>query len=1278
MDVDWKPGDPLTGYGRGRGRSLSLDAHQIVQNMIYALDSVAASDLTCAAELLGIPSRERGVDGPVVVSHLTQIKIKTLRGMWRSARRAPSTVAGVRGSHQVLASGSVSGMLASGSEAVLPPCAVPVLGTAEARESDSDVDLELDPTVAIQDQSCLEQWQRHPNYEIGMRMAQLTTFWITQGLPGSKFPLFVSWLHAQSPGMMGNINHSEHFLDEFAYSLGSSLKECTCAALHTIVPAIGLPSCLTRVIDIVTIAGHSLMVVIHIYTDEQGRLMWNMLDCPDVSVLANSQVLASGNSFRFHSAERLVPLVHSVEDGFCLRRDHREHRLVLTVADQAMAGPNSIQYVAHEAVVDNLPFDPLQEGVCAFHISDCVGASTDKAFREVVCQDRFLRLVRHHFNWGTGRLILRGIAQAWKERADALVAEAATWSQRAAKADLESRPVAARKLRHKATHAQTEANTMVRCGWTQWKPPLAPSADGTRKVVWQSACRERLYDIYALVFWGIKARMIEAREAASGALRAQGKTPSADTGLRTKRMEAWRSMGRMLLDIQMLVFNMGRCDFRRKHTVAYAMIVQSSTNVGRTDYVTLAKETSDKMFLSIGVLTEMIGIVCLVEQFLTAPQWVVSRSPDGGLKPLSISRTTMWAVCRTLLAHKCWRDYRKLSIHLSEILLGGSFQGIQLHRSDFDSPGKQGQAQSQPVAASQSAIKSKQVVERRRERFRVVLVALERLRDWARQERATFMQQLLGYGPAKNVIFANKHGLPKMHIKENIDSDLTSGDALIQEHLGQEEDMDMSEDFTSSNKSLSSLASGSMKLEGKNSFAPSATTRKRKVDALEWDDVLPPERPGIGDSIIPDKELHIATKELAEACESFMTSKVSSESAQIMETQVLSSIVSVAIDNIEKDEPEIDIATSDSDDDISPTPGGSNHSADALASGNVNTLASGSVQHSSKPTQPPLRSFSVRKTTAGKIQFLGLEKGHVPSTIHVPPCVVKRGVGGGSRRREFLMHVGVAFGAHLLSESRDEPCDCKESLQAIYAKLNNKAWGLRPGSLPAGVCKNPPPEIYKPCTWPEFFAQYKQLQEWVRGFLRYPYAGEFFHIEGYLVQKIDVEGKCVAKPFFTPRADITEAGQWQQWVPPRGTQCRSNIAGKCVVLSPRRSPNMSKLYAYVMTTPLMEVRCVGVWNVLVAWHRCVHMGRATESLAECAGSVLRHMEMKWKGCHPRHVRHLIWAANLRIAGLRGMGNEEGILATALNMHFKKFGPEHWHFRKTKGKEGDVSSVVKKK
>eukprot|EP00974_Lingulodinium_polyedra_P093319 9039286-Lingulodinium_polyedra.AAC.1 len=62
------------------------------------------------------------------------------------------------------------------------------------------------------------------------------------------------------------------------------------------------------------------MVVIHIYTDERGRLMWCMLDSPDVG--AHSQVLASGNSFRFHSAERLVPLVHATENEFRLRREN--------------------------------------------------------------------------------------------------------------------------------------------------------------------------------------------------------------------------------------------------------------------------------------------------------------------------------------------------------------------------------------------------------------------------------------------------------------------------------------------------------------------------------------------------------------------------------------------------------------------------------------------------------------------------------------------------------------------------------------------------------------------------------------------------------------------------------------------------------------------------------------------------------------------------------------------------------------------------------------------
>ena len=44
-----------------------------------------------------------------------------------------------------------------------------------------------------------------------------------------------------------------------------------------------------------------------------------------------------------------------------------------------------------------------------------------------------------------------------------------------------------------------------------------------------------------------------------------------------------------------------------------------------------------------------------------------------------------------------------------------------------------------------------------------------------------------------------------------------------------------------------------------------------------------------------------------------------------------------------------------------------------------------------------------------------------------------------------------------------------------------------------------------------------------------------------------------------------------------------------------------------------------------------------------------------------------------MAGLRGVGGDEGFLATALNTHFKCHGPEHWHFLRKK--RPDTGSIV---
>ena len=165
------------------------------------------------------------------------------------------------------------------------------------------------------------------------------------------------------------------------------------------------------------------------------------------------------------------------------------------------------------------------------------------------------------------------------------------------------------------------------------------------------------------------------------------------------------------------------------------MMVQSSCKVGATDYAALAMATSDKMFLSRGVLIELIGIIRMIESLLTAPPWVVTRTASG-IGPVDITKTTIWLTLQTLLNHKCWRDYRRLANHLPGNLLGGTLQGVWLQCTDFDVP----QRHPPPVAS----FKATDVVAGRRARFQSTLAALERLLAWTWAERASFTARFFG------------------------------------------------------------------------------------------------------------------------------------------------------------------------------------------------------------------------------------------------------------------------------------------------------------------------------------------------------------------------------------------------------------------------------------------------------------------------------------------------------------------------------------------------------
>ena len=167
-----------------------------------------------------------------------------------------------------------------------------------------------------------------------------------------------------------------------------------------------------------------------------------------------------------------------------------------------------------------------------------------------------------------------------------------------------------------------EAAAISRAGWNKWRKPLAPRADGTRKAVYQHKARATLFDNFGLTYWGLQARMQQSLESARVARVTQGKEITAKTGLNTKEMKAWRSLGRAMLDIRVIVFNLGRVDYRKKkHLAVYALECQASLNMkllpGDAAYI-----CSKDMLAAVGALVEMQGIVRTMQQI--CPEWFSS------------------------------------------------------------------------------------------------------------------------------------------------------------------------------------------------------------------------------------------------------------------------------------------------------------------------------------------------------------------------------------------------------------------------------------------------------------------------------------------------------------------------------------------------------------------------------------------------------------------------------------------------------------------------------
>ena len=287
-------------------------------------------------------------------------------------------------------------------------------------------------------------------------------------------------------------------------------------------------------------------------------------------------------------------------------------------------------------------------------------------------------------------------------------------------------------------------------------------------------------------------------------------------------------------------------------------------------------------------------------------------------------------------------------------------------------------------------------------------------------------------------------------------------------------------------------------------------TRKRvpKAPAMDVDWAVPEDRSvargSIGSAVLPDKMLHAEAQGLDKERESWAVSPMSVERAHSVGADLLPRVVTLAsgsgcaqpADQAHAEE-EWDVPTEESEidgQDDMPLTENKNTRFASQSGGDGKTLASGSA-----PKEVEL-SWSVHKTPEGKIKFCGVKKGS--RRPMAASCEVK----GHAHRREFLQHASILFGEDLLQDVSAEDMqrnlqELADSVKVIWTEFNKKAWGLEPGSLPANVCRDPPPEIYMPCALPNFHRQYAQFRAWVLGFLQYPYASEFFHVSGYIVEK---------------------------------------------------------------------------------------------------------------------------------------------------------------------------------
>jgi hypothetical protein len=568
-----------------------------------------------------------------------------------------------------------------------------------------------------------------------------------------------------------------------------------------------------------------------------------------------------------------------------------------------------------------------------------------------------------------------------------------------------------------------------------------------------------------------------------------------------------------MMDIGLLMFNLGRCDFRAKHLVPHIILVQGSVRSG-VETTQEAFEVSNEMFQSIGALIEMRGLIRLSESLLDSPAWVKREDSAGRL-----TKGTIWCTFKTLLAHRCWRRLPGLTRHLPHVLLGGNLQGVDLQSGEFDEPlpktGPNKSVKPPPPPCRTIAARKGRDSEKRRTRYAQVYQAIDMLIRWALLERKNFLTRVVGVCPGEKTELITEHDDMAMRRKDMMQIEEVCNNKVMKallvdmddeeesqmQHAQKPEAMHRPTPQKNTKPNMQRPALGSKKEKQHTGQTGKPTTLGKDLRSAEISTCEGQKGNGVSamsKTVLDSVDLLVSYPAHSDAVEDLAT-----ECKQMFQLQTPTTFVRDVLE-IVGPLPACgwrSLDDEDEDEDVADE-GCEEHtlSEEALSSGQApprQNLAHVDIA----------KCWVIRRGVDGRIMF--------------SPSQAKKDTeySSAGTREQFLAAIGRVFGGRTLFTTCEplvgsSACRMVRDLAMLHKEFDGKLWALEEEVVRRCV-RDPPPEVFGTCTFEEFFNEYARFCKWVQDLDSKPYSCEFFTLRGCQVVQVQLaNGSKVPNVFF--------------------------------------------------------------------------------------------------------------------------------------------------------------------